>query len=193
MGKKTAAAFKVAYKPLTLYGVHHKNADGSMILESPFRVPAGAFYGRDSRGYWVLIGKRDFRITANFHRFNMVDGTWYLSRETGTDTIRLIWEECQKRPEILKIPIEYGKNEIVFTGGYTQKELFATSRESGAILKNKYKSIKAGSQHAQKQREKVSMLINVNPAEKSYSRLDEDINTKSESYELFWNRIAKRL
>lgn len=193
MGKKTAAAFKVAYKPLTLYGVHHKNADGSMILESPFRVPAGAFYGKDSRGYWVLIGKRDFRVTANFHRFNMDNGTWYLSRETGTDTIRLIWEECQKRPEILSMPIEYGQKELKLTGEYTQKELFATSKASGAVLKNKYKSIKAGSQHAQKQREKVSMLINVNPAEKSYSRLDEDINTKSESYELFWHRTSKRL
>lgn len=73
-------------------------------------IPHGAFYGRDSKGYWYCINKTKFPIKSNCPALELYrlesNGEWVLTVEMG-DTVKKIFEWATL--EEWAMPIEYPK------------------------------------------------------------------------------------
>lgn len=84
-------------------------AQGYCHKVANFRIPKGAFYGRDDISYWYCINKELYPLdtpTLEIYRFNPKDEEWYLLIEQS-ETVNTIVGCATK--EDWDMPIEYPK------------------------------------------------------------------------------------
>ena len=111
-------------------------ASGYCHKVANFRIPHGAFYGRDNVSYWYCINKELYPLdtpTLEIYRFNPADEEWYLLVEQS-ETVRLIVEKAT--PADWAMPIEYPK--------YTGIHVMSANMDK-TITRKKCQAIKNGS------------------------------------------------
>ena len=136
-------AFQIARTPLVLFGRRKK--DGRQT--DPFRIPAGAFYGRDSRGYWAFLAPSSaWRAVKIFPVIRFTGGVWTRCREMNTGAAMLILEN---------LPF------------YDADDLTPKGRNP-----HKSRALVRGHKIRQEEREKEWARIKINPAEVRFSALD---------------------
>lgn len=155
--------FNIASSGLCLFGTPN-----SKKYRHPFTVPAGAWYGRDSRGYWVYFNPfSEYRDQPSYivWRFNDERRKWMRVEECGTPVARIIRHNLAgrsvKSAEMMN-RLRMDKDDI-------------KSLSKIPLSDKKYKnprSMNKGYRHNVGLREKYSCAISLHPAEKMYTPLD---------------------
>ena len=105
--KRGIGEFQIADRDKVLFGETARYTDGTPARSMyPEKIPAGAFYGRDDRGVWIMkhpVSAWRGVPAVELTRFDSVYKVWYEQVERGTATYRLIqshlpiWDDDDKK------------------------------------------------------------------------------------------------